>query len=203
MKKLSELPQEITVRQALRNVNKDHFESVNAEEFYRSVCLEPTWNYSWEKLDAGLKAYPIISWMCTDTTVGFYAVYLNDELVAQTMQTARRNDINIEYISEKAAIKVRDFLMSCMSEDKPAFPITPPAELDQKMSILTSTHFSDQQLESEGYFEGRACRVLKRLRFAEDEPYCIMTGLEVQFEDNQEVRVIPCDEFKTLIKVNL
>lgn len=206
MKQLSEYPQEVTVLYALQNVTRDQSHSVDVEEFYQSVRLESCftydWNKDWNKVNSHLKSYSIYSWLCTDTIVGFYAVYLDDELVAQTFKKARKSSLEIKFISKEAAIKVRDFLLECMQsdDDEQLFQIS--ETLNNKISVLSSNYFSNQQHEKEGFFGGLACTVMNNCKFNSSESTYTYSGLRVRFYDNDEIMVIRCEDFKTLIKVN-
>jgi hypothetical protein len=65
-----------------------------------------------------LKAYWVSNWCCTDTWVGYRMYFLDDEPVAFSIQTARKNDENIKWFGEEKALKVRDYLISLMTKQE-------------------------------------------------------------------------------------
>ncbi len=67
--------------------------------------------YGWYEQDR-LKGYWLGDWCCTDTAVGSRLYFFDDEPVAYSFQSGRKNDENLYWFSEEAAQKVRGFILS-------------------------------------------------------------------------------------------
>ena len=133
--------------------------------------------------------------------VGFYAVYLDGELVGSTNQSARKSQLEIKFISEHAAITVRDFLTSCLIKSN-NFPILSNEDMKKKISCFVSTNFSGQQQQQRfGYFEDRYCEVVDLVKSNSSECKITRTGLVVQFSDGEK-QIIKCSDFKVPISVD-
>jgi len=75
-------------------------------------------NYEFDYVNQDrLKAYWIGNWYCTDSYVGYRMYFLDDEPVAVSMQTGRKSNETFEWFSKESALKVRDYLISLMSDD--------------------------------------------------------------------------------------
>lgn len=51
-----------------------------------------------------------VSWTCTDTRVGVEFIFLNEEFVGVSIQSARKNNIYYQWVSEEAYSKVRRWM---------------------------------------------------------------------------------------------
>lgn len=72
---------------------------VNPDDFFFETGVDGT-DIDYEKFDARFKKYPVYTWVCTDTSVGIYAITLDGVLVAYTTQNARKNPVNVYYFSK-------------------------------------------------------------------------------------------------------
>lgn len=65
------------------------------------------------------KVVRLHTWMCTDTRVGYFAHYYNDELIAITYQSARKSDKVWLWVSNETANRIehilRDQIMQLVS----------------------------------------------------------------------------------------
>lgn len=65
-----------------------------------------------EAIHARLKVYKVRTWMCTDTLVGLFAYFLDDEFVCISWQRGRKSDTDISFVDNNAGNKVSEFLKS-------------------------------------------------------------------------------------------
>ena len=65
----------------------------------------------------GFTCRPIKTWMCTDTLVGYYAIYFKGEFICWSYQPARKEDIEFEWISQEVYEKVCHFLQSLIIKE--------------------------------------------------------------------------------------
>ena len=59
-----------------------------------------------------IKRVTIHEWICTDTPVGLYGYFFDGKPVAISTQPARRADTEWHWVSEEAALAVREFVRS-------------------------------------------------------------------------------------------
>ena len=189
----------VTLLEALTNVNKEYTTSVGVEEFLSAFELS-TYDYDWSLVDSRLKAYGLVKWLCTDTHVGYDAVYLDDTLVATTSQECRKCSYKIKFVSEDAAMMVKKFLMTCFDTKEPIYTILTEEELNDHTPLTTHQHFSNNVLEKIGYYEGRRAEIMFNCVFSDESDY-IKQGLKIRFFDTQEELVVRVQDFE--IPMNL
>lgn len=92
------------------DLNKDW---VDPEVFQHDLRFDnPSFNY--EKVAERMTCYFAGSWYCTDSAVGTRVYFLDDQPVALSFQSGRKSDENIYFTSKETAVKVREFLLSCI-----------------------------------------------------------------------------------------
>lgn len=79
-----------------------------------SLC---SYDLDTDLFNKGIVGYWVRSWICTDTEVGIMAIYLFNELVGYSEQTARKGDTNIKFVSSVQAKKTHEFMLSCLTSD--------------------------------------------------------------------------------------
>lgn len=85
------------------------------DNFAQELVCDCSWN---ETFEAHMKKYWIHSWYCTDQWVGLAAYFFNDEFVCVSTQVGRKYDEDFEWVSQEAANKVRDFIISLSKLDQ-------------------------------------------------------------------------------------
>jgi len=63
---------------------------------------------------------PELTWTCTDTLVGMCAIYLDKNLVAISLQTARKDDVYYFWKDRECFNKVKEYLLSLQDIEEPA-----------------------------------------------------------------------------------
>jgi hypothetical protein len=140
-----------------------------------------------------VKGYYLVKWLCTDTWVGVVAWFMDGEPVAVSYQPARKSDTEYQFISDEAAKKVKDYILSIMEVEKSHHTILP---LDTEIDDLYNVDYTNQLLVHEGFVDGLPCKVQRsNVRYHYPE-----TKVTVEFEDGT-IREVPISEFKIPIHI--
>lgn len=67
-------------------------------------------------LEKGIRYIPLVQWLCTDTHVGLYAIFLQGEFLCYAFQPYRKSDYEFYWIDIKDADRVKEFLDSYKGE---------------------------------------------------------------------------------------
>jgi hypothetical protein len=203
---------------AIRNVTRPAApdpwrHSAPLEEICEALGINYDWNEP-EELQSRLQSYPIFNWLCTDTHVGLNAIYFDGEPVGSSMQTARKDSTNVQWISADAARRVRDAILS-YREEKVFDLILPDEEIGDDAGVA----YVGQALTSVGFYQGRPVKVLvwydglsarrpasKEQRksgrpYFEGVPYADEKSNCVLVQDGDEQRIIPVEEFRIALNV--
>lgn len=163
-----------------------------------------------EEVDLVLKAFPIFNWICTDEHVGLDALWLGDEPVGCAFRPARKASYEIEWLSNEAADKVREFILS--KAERPKYTLV---NREQNIGEYFNVGFVTQALTHRGSFEARPVTALvwydgltshstpKQYR-REGHPYVEAVPFKdvksncalVEFDDTKEQKVIPIEAFR-------
>lgn len=98
---------------AISNVKRPIIETWENDPPIEALCNELGVETVWDEgLDQRIRKYPIVSWKCTDTQVGLYAIWMAGEPIAAYFQAYRRSEKRFYWISEEIADQVRNLLLS-------------------------------------------------------------------------------------------
>lgn len=212
---ISRLVDTMKLIDALRNVKRDDetFPEANEapmEEICQSLGMEYDWHDT--ESDKRIRSYGVLNWVCTDTHVGFNAIYVDGSLAGMTYQSARKSDVEVKWLSQEIAETTRRMIMS--NRSTPEYDIINP---DEEIDEFYTISFATELLTDDGFYEDRPVRVL--IRFYghmttpvqyrhEGRSYCVGTkyGDEnhntVLIQDGDEQRLIPIGELKLRININ-
>jgi len=76
-----------------------------------------------------IKEFPLHTWRCTDTIVGWKALFLNDEFICITYQPARKSDTKYFWASKEAINKTHNYLISVIPKKETGFNILSEKDL--------------------------------------------------------------------------
>ena len=65
----------------------------------------------------GFTCRSIKTWMCTDTLVGYYAIYFKGEFICWSHQPARKEDVEFEWVSQEVYERVCHFVQSLVVKE--------------------------------------------------------------------------------------
>ncbi len=102
-------------REAIENLDRseNNVTWVDDDALLSSLAISG-WVTSHVNLHARLKKYWVSHWLCTDTNVGLVVYVLDGEPVAISAHSARKNEEEIEFLSEEMAVKTRGFILSLL-----------------------------------------------------------------------------------------
>lgn len=144
---------------ALKRVDRSEENSTWADTEEFAGCfinsLPPV--YGWFKeFENRVKLYWVVKWLCTDTWVGHSAVYFDNELIGMRSQDARKSDVNISFVSEDAANKLRDFIASFIDKDNINL-LDGESEIDDYYTL----DYSSQLLVKEALYKDNPVKIVK------------------------------------------
>ena len=145
------------------------------------------WNEEFLKLVQG---YWLVKWICTDTWVGMAVYYYLNLPVAITTQTARKSDVEYQFVSAAAAKILRDLILTLIAKQTPE---SAPALVNPSDTIdgTYSVSYSSQLLTKTGLVNGRPCEVIDAFR----HDY-ISKEVLVKFEDDGSTQKVSIGDFK-------
>jgi len=86
---------------------------VDIEDFSSEFDFDFGFNLQQDRI----KCYWIGNWYCTDSYAGYRMYFLDDEPVAVSTQGGRKSNEEFEWFSKELALKVKNYLVSLMSEE--------------------------------------------------------------------------------------
>ncbi len=127
-----------------------------------SLCEECGVDSIWLSLsDHGFTRRPIWRWLCTDTVVGLFAVYLHDEFVCVSWQSARKNHTEYKWASEEAFHHVKS-LLEKLWRDLQAKPNIDLLNWNELLPDSHSVDYSSQLIEDRVFYQNQSAKVHKR-----------------------------------------
>jgi len=108
-----------------------------------------------------LKAYWFVKWLCTDSWVGFRAIFFNDKFVGLSSQKGRKCDIVYEWSSMDTKREVYEYLLSKTDKSCNEGDILDPddLEVDWKSGYVVS--YGSQLLTRTVYYENELVEIIK------------------------------------------
>lgn len=152
------------LKDLLTNVRKDHAHDVDVERVAREFNLD---YWGWDE-NSKLRAYAVEQWLCTDTWVGMYAIYLDDELVGVSIQRARKSTTEYSWVGEEQAQKVKEYILSIMEEDDPVHTILTEEQLEEDWGEMYQLGYSSQLLTKEVWYNNTECPVVTEGSWGKD-----------------------------------
>lgn len=176
----------------------------NPDEFSDSVGMAEV--VDWPIFNRHVTGYWVTKHLCTDTWVGLQAIYLDGELIGTSNQQYRKASIDIHYLNEACAEKMRQFIINNISNEDRYVPIHNVETLEQELDLLEgySVEYACQLLSKVGYYKGKSVVVL-----GNGDPWRgILSDLvRVQFQNDEDKAVDPllieCIEFPNTYIINV
>jgi len=140
-------------------------------------------NYEFDYVNQDrLKAYWIGNWYCTDSYVGYRMYFLDDEPVAVSMQTGRKNNEEFEWFSNELALKVRDYLISLMSENELNIEL---CDINRDIGDSYQINFNSEILHPErAIYNGEPIEILEQIK--DKNNWGIGTELRIKLLSGEE-----------------
>ena len=138
-----------------------------------------------------VKAYWIGNWYCTDSYVGYRMYFLDDEPVAVSSQIGRKYDETFEWFSKELALKVRDYLISIMSDITEEISLK-LCNINDDIGDSYKISFNSEILNPEkATYNGEPIKILERIK--ENPDWGIDQQLKIELPDNEQ-KIIDINE---------
>lgn len=116
------------------------------------------WNMS-EQLSTHLKGYWVAKWVCTDTWVGLVLWFLDGQPLGTTYKGARKNDYQIEFVSEEAAENLRTLMLHIINtSNKRTVSLI---DMNEEVGDYYTVDYGSQLLTIHGTVNGLPATVIK------------------------------------------
>lgn len=136
------------------------FEELKLEVYYYD--LEP------KLVNNGFYEVPIAEWLCTDTYVGYKAIYYNETPLAITYQSARKNDTNYYWLVPKKVV-IETVLSYVDVEDDADTVIDIDGDISQidylNNDVGIHVSYSGQVVNDQVYYQGRLVDVINKYSY--------------------------------------
>lgn len=136
--------------------------------------------------DPRLKAYALQEWLCTDTLVGTYVHFLDDEFVFISIQTARKSDVHYNFISIEAAYKVREYLLSLIEINEIEHDII--YGLDEEIDDTYQIQYNSQIIHKTGFLDEELVKISQTI-FPWDDKENYFHTVVVEKGDGSKINV--------------
>jgi hypothetical protein len=110
--------------------------------------------------DTRLKAYFIRRHYCTDTWVGARVYFLDDEVVAISIQPARKAREEFSFVDIESCRKLRNYLLSLVHIEE-TLPNDFIEDWDKEIAETYKVQYNTQILQKTGFFEGKEVKIIK------------------------------------------
>jgi len=122
------------------------------------------------EFEARLKGYYVIKWICTDSWVGAWAVYLDGQPLALGHQTARKNGVNYKFVSKEAVDRFRAFIFDYASRVQ-KIDLVEYIDLDSVFDdgdggTGYSVAYAEQLLTDQGFYKGEPVTVVEKYSYS-------------------------------------
>ncbi len=146
----------MTLQEIINRINKDKSSYVNSESLFNEVGL----GHEYVDLeDHGFTCYPIATWYCTDTHVGYYLICYKDKPIAITSQKGRKCDIEYDWIGGKVTRnEIREVLVKLVPQHDYDCK---EADLNEEMGESYQVGFPSQLLTDRVVYNGELVYVIK------------------------------------------
>lgn len=169
--------------------SKKNLLSADADAFCQALDINEYLGWD-QRFDDRVKGYALTQWLCTDTHVGMNVYFMDDEPVAISSQTARKNDTDMYFVSSEAAQKVKDFILSLVEEQHPFNPSL--VDLDEEMGDYYTVNYHSELLTDKGLYGDDEVNVVRR-RMDYGEHVDEWSKVDVTLPDGTQERIHLCD----------
>ncbi len=161
------------------NKSEKNEDWVDVVEFGREFGLDLGWTEQ-----NRLKSYWVGNWYCTDTYVGYKIYFLDDEPVAFSIQKGRKSDEMISWFSKELALKVKEYLITLMSEEDDKLNIE-ICDINEDIGETYKIEFNNQVLDyNMSMLNGESITIIERIKETPD--WGIDTKLKIKLSNSEE-----------------
>jgi hypothetical protein len=173
----------------IEKIDKTQTNHASFDEVSDACNLPHSYDIDYDLFESLVTAYYFVKWYCTDTWVGgkIWFVGDNDNPVAISMQTARKNKVKFNFLSKEAYLLLKETSLHCMKLEKETDNIA-FADLDEEWGDHYSVLYPEELLVKTGYYNGQLVK-LHRERFNYDTPSEEWHMINITLPDGEIKRV--------------
>ena len=147
-----------TTRKVIESINLEkHGKEVHGNEDLCNVFGI----YEYIEFDERIKMVFVRPHLCTDSWVGVRAYFLDGEFVAISSQVGRKWDEEFKFVSNEAAMKVKDYVLSFV---EPQYNISIADDLDAEIDDFYTVEYAEQILHKHGIYQGERVAIKRKNR---------------------------------------
>jgi hypothetical protein len=166
-----------TTRKIIESIDLEKYgESVDGSEDLPAIFGI----YDYVPFDDRLKMVFVRPHYCTDSWVGVRAYYLDGEFVALSTQKGRKYDEEFQFVSNEAAMKVKDYVISFV---EPQYDIKIADKLDEEIDDFYTVEYSEQILHKHGIHGGERVEIKRKKRKWDDFHTATIVGKDGKDRD--------------------
>lgn len=148
-----------TFRELISEINFED-RTIQTDPNWESILYEFNIYESFWSNDERLKGYYLKVWLCTDTWVGQIAYFLDGEFVYLSTQSARKSDIDIEFVSQESAKKIEKYLRSLIEqENEKTFTLL---DLDEEVTPFYKIQYNTQILHKTALYDNDEVSIVSK-----------------------------------------
>lgn len=152
-----------TVRKVIESIDLEkHGQKVHGNEDLSAVFGI----HEYIEFDERIKMVFVRPHYCTYSWVGVRAYFLDGEFVAISTQIGRKWDEEFEFVSNEAAMKVKNYVLSFVEE--PQYNISIADNLDAEIDDFYTVQYTDQILHKHGVYQGERVAIKRKNRKWDD-----------------------------------
>ena len=160
--------------------SKQNEDWVDIEELGNELNVDA----SYEEQDR-ITCYWVGNWHCTDAHVGYRMYFLDDEPVAFSIQKGRKSDEKFHWFSQELATKVREYLLSLIS-DQNEFHVD-ICDINQDIGETYKIEFNSQIINSDRVkLDNEKVEIIERVK---NKPYGIDDEVKIRLSNGEEKHV--------------
>lgn len=155
-------------------------------------------NYDWldetDETRARIKAFQVMSWLCTDTHVGITAYFLDDEFAFIEIQNARKSPKEFEFANKEMFDKVKVYIESMQNKDNENEIVFMNPEY--VMDKFYSNNYSSQFLHDYAFYDGEIVDIIDKFRSGYEGKYNFH-NIKIKHANGKK-EVVDCRELKLM-----
>ena len=143
-----------------------------------------------EQLSERFKGYWLIKWLCTDTWVGCALWFLDGKPIGLTSQSARKNSVDVSFVSNEAAETLRMALIEMINAGhRPSYDLI---DMDEEVGETYRVAYGSQLLTKQGIVDDQPVTVVQTFHsYNEIDKW---RSVVIQTHDGQQ-KTVSTDDF--------
>jgi hypothetical protein len=151
-----------TLRKIIERLNH----SGKGEDVDYESLLESFGIHSWmvefppHESDARLKMFFIKKWQCTDTWVGWQAVFFDERFVGLVQQDCRKCSVKYSWTTKEAASYVKAYLLTLTDKQEPNFDLFDEDVMDSEIPDTYKLEYASEVIHDYALYNGERVQIV-------------------------------------------